>query len=74
MTAVAERTEVKLVLAEYDATTGRPSRVVTVSGERADVAEAVGLYMLGRDAVRNRMKPKHYGRMVAEAADELYGA
>lgn len=48
-------------------------RAVAVVGARADVGEAVGLYLLGRKCTRDRLKPKEFARLVADAVDELFG-
>lgn len=48
-------------------------RAVVLEGERSDVAEVVGLYTLGRSCTRQRLKPKHFVRMIQDFAEELFG-
>jgi len=71
---VTER--VKIVV-EYEpipgAARGMKDRAAVLEGDRETVAEIVGLYTLGRMCTRQKMKPKHFARLVQDAAEELWG-
>ena len=62
-------TEAKIVLEEGDRLS--PERSVTVTGTDQDVAELIGLYSLARQCVRDRIKVKHFRKMILAAEDAL---